>query len=382
MGLRVGSSATRSCSTCLERNPAPEWRNTASRIASSFLQKCATPSGFLHTLYDVSRNCAISPFGDRVGSLLHYGVPGAPSGNYVRNMAEAGFDLCLLSERVQDPGIGEAASRLGGFFIGTQNRDGSWYRAYTEDGRAIRSPEQWFGGSERATKSSTSTPVPFLLKLHALSGETQFLHAARRAGDWLVQEMIQNIDYRGGTLDNPNIVDKEGMAYPMMALASLYRATRNVDYLRAAARAGGLALTWNYLWDVPFERGTRLAGESFKSSGWGGISILWGAGVVDNYSLWFLPDWQSLSSLAGNGVFADASRLILSGTQQLLALPDRMHGLVGAGMQEEGFACSDQGVDDGMIRKGDTWGALGWVFAAGTYPVWRMLNEPGHLFQR
>lgn len=51
-------------------------------------------------------------------------------------------------------------------------------------------------------------------------------------------------------------------------------------------------------------------------------------------------------------------------------------------MQEEGFACSDQGVDDGMIRKGDTWGALGWVFAAGTYPVWRMLNEPGHLFQR
>ena len=51
---------------------------------------------------------------------------------------------------------------------------------------------------------------------------------------------------------------------------------------RRAARAGGLALTWNYLWDVPFEPGTRLAGESFKSSGWGGISILWGAGVVDN----------------------------------------------------------------------------------------------------
>jgi hypothetical protein len=46
-------------------------------------------------------------------------------------------------------------------------------------------------------------------------------------------------------------------------------------------------------------------------------------------------------------------------------------------MQEEGFACSDQGVDGGMIHKGDTWGALGWVFAAGTYPVWRMLNEPG-----
>lgn len=50
-----------------------------------------------------------------------------------------------------------------------------------------------------------------------------------------------------------------------------------------------------------------------------------------------------------------------------------MHGLVGVGMQEEGFACSDQGVDEGMIRKGDTWGALGWVFAAGTYGVWQAL---------
>lgn len=357
------------------RSGPTQWAEAASRIVRSFLAKCVTPSGFLNTLYDVNRHKAISPFGDSVGSQLHYGLSDAVPGNYVRSMAEAGLDLCLLSGRMQEPAISGAARGLGEFLLRAQNRDGSWYRAYTEAGRPILSPARWFGASERANKSSTSTAIPFLVRLHELSGESSYLDSARRAGDWLLEEVIQNVDYRGGTLDNPNVVDKEGMAYPMMALMSLHQAAGNRDYLAGAARAGGMALTWNCLWDVPFEEGTRLYGCRFASRGWGGISIRWGAGVVDNYSLWFLPGWLALSSLGGNQVFRDVSRLILYGTQQLLALPGRMHGLVGVGMQEEGFACSDQGVDEGMIRKGDTWGALGWVFAAGTYGTWQVLQS-------
>jgi len=64
------------------------------------------------------------------------------------------------------------------------------------------------------------------------------------------------------------------MAYPMMALVALYESTGEPDYLTGAVRAGSLALTWNSLWDVPFEEGTRLHAASFKSRGWGGISIL------------------------------------------------------------------------------------------------------------
>ncbi len=355
------------------RSGLKQWTDAATRVVGSFLAKCVTPSGFLNTLYDVNRQKAISPFGDSVGSQLHYGLSEAEPGNYVRNMAEAGFDLCLLSGTMQDPAIRRAALGLGEFLLQTQNLDGSWYRAYTAAGRPILSPARWFGAGERANKSSTSTAIPFLVRLHELSGESSYLDSARRAGDWLLEEVIRNIDYRGGTLDNPNVVDKEGMANAMTALVSLHQATGNGDYLAGAARAGGMALTWNYLWDVPFEEGTRLRDCRFASRGWGGISILWGAGVVDNYSLWFLPGWRALSSLRGNQLFGDISRLILYGTQQLLSLPGRMHGLVGVGMQEEGFACSDQGVDEGMIRKGDTWGALGWVFAAGTYGVWQAL---------
>jgi hypothetical protein len=365
--------------TCGRLWNKPDWVTIARGIGSSYLRHCATPGGFLHTLYDVVRHRPISPFGDEIGSSLHYGVRDAPSGNYVRNMAEAGYDLCLLSTVMSDPVILETASRLGWFLLRAQNRDGSWYRAHSENGQSITTPSQWFGGSDRSNKSSTSTAIPFLVRLHALTGEAAFGDAARRAGDWLLENVVQTGDYRGGTLDNPNVVDKEGMAYPMMALLDLHESTKVTDYLTGARRAGGLALTWNCLWDVPFEEGTRLRSVSFTSRGWGGISILWGTGVVDNYSLWFLPGWERLARETGESCFHAVSQLILHGTQQLLSMPGTLHGLCGPGMQEEGFACSHQGIDDGLIRKGDTWGALGWVFAAGTYGVWNAIDPDDRL---
>ncbi len=353
----------------------PEWRSLARRVVESFLRSCVERSGFLHTLYDVKRREAISPFGDPVGSLLHYGVKGAPAGNYVRNMAEAALDLLLVHRAGGGAAAREAALAFGDFLVRTQNRDGSWYRAYTPDGAAIREPEAWFGAGERANKSSTSTAVPFLLELHDATRDRTYLKAGLRAGEWLLKEVVEPIDYRGGTLDNPNVVDKEGMAYAMSALWRLHEATRSSEFLDGGLRSGGLALTWNCLWDVPFEPGTRLGELAFRSRGWGGISILWGTGVVDIYSLWFLKDWLRLGKAAGRSVFADVCALVLHGTQQMLALPSDLLGLVAPGMQEEGFACSDQGSDEGMIRKGSTWGSLGWVYGAGTSGVWDALGE-------
>ena len=351
------------------------WAASSRKIVESYLSSCVTKSGFLHTLYDLRRGRAISPFGDPVGSLMHYGVKGAEEGNYVRNMAEAATDLCLFSTIALHGPCLEAACGFGDFLLRIQNRDGSWYRAYTPDGRAILAPEEWFGASERANKSSTSAVIPFLLELARATGASEYRRAATRGGEWLLAEVVECIDYRGGTLDNPNVVDKEGMAYAMSALLRLHDAIGAPEFLEGALRAGGLSVTWNYLWDVPFEEGTRLADCDFKSRGWGGISILWGAGVVDTYSLWFLAEWMRLGELTGRGIFGEVAKLVLDGTQQMLSLPGRPLGLAAFGMQEEGFACSNQGVDEGMIAKGSTWGALGWVFGAGTYGVWQALSE-------
>jgi hypothetical protein len=34
----------------------------------------------------------------------------------------------------------------------------------------------------------------------------------------------------------------------------------------------------------------------------------------------------------------------------------------------------DQGGDDGLIAKGDTWGGLGWIYTAGTEGLMRYLE--------
>jgi hypothetical protein len=344
-----------------------EWVEIGKQVVESYITHCTTDSGFLLTLYDIERKKPFHPFNDPKGIKLHYGVPEALPGNYLRNMTEAAYDLVLCYNEKKEIRWLRVALDFGKFLMKIQNKDGTWYRAYTPDGKPITMPEKWFGYTPKQQKSATSFAIPCLVKLHKLAPEYGFLNAAERAGQWVIEESITNSDYRGGTLDNPNVVDKESMAYSMMSMLSLYEETGNRDYIKGAQKAGSLAITWNFIWDVPFEPGSRLYENNFKTRGWGGIDIIWAGSVVDIYSLWFVKDWYTLTELTGDSIYRDVAMLIVNGTQQMLAYPGNLYGLIGLGMQEEGFACSNLGLYEGMIKKGDTWGSLGWVYAAGTY---------------
>ena len=50
---------------------------------------------------------------------------------------------------------------------------------------------------------------------------------------------------------------------------------------------------------------------------------------------------------------------------QILSCPRDRMGFLDTGMQPEGFGICAQGMDDGMIEKGDIWGTLGWIYSAG-----------------
>ena len=49
-------------------------------------------------------------------------------------------------------------------------------------------------------------------------------------------------------------------------------------------------------------------------------------------------------------------------------------GFADSGMQPEGFGICPQGLDEGMIKKGDIWGTLGWIYSAGIGGVERYLT--------
>jgi N-acylglucosamine 2-epimerase (GlcNAc 2-epimerase) len=352
-----------------------EWIDRAERVGDFFVDVLATPSGFLHTLYSIDKARPLFSCGDPDGPVMHYLGAAAVPGTYTRMMTEAAADLLVGYQRRRRPSWLDTCRRFAGFLLRAQEPDGSWYRAYTPDGKPLEGA--WLGASGTDGKASTAVPVPYLLNLSAQLGEADgapLLAAARAAGHYVLREQVDRDDYRGGTLDNPNVVDKEAALLAMAALLALFDATGDLRWLAGAERAAKLAVTWHLVWDVPPRPGTRLAGAGVRSTGWGAINSTWGAGVTDIYSLFFLDAFVRLSRLTGDPLYEKVADLAAQGCQQLLSHGGCAYGFADAGMQPEGIAFCDQGVDAGLIAKGDTWGGLGWPYTAGTYGLHRYLT--------
>ena len=179
-------------------------------------------------------------------------------------------------------------------------------------------------------------------------------------------------DYRGGTLDNPNLVDKEAAFIAMRALLRLHETAEHAGtpdgrWLAGASAAATIAVTWHSLVEVPAIEDTPLGRARVVSTGWGGINSVWGVGVTDIYSLFFIADLATLGRLTRSTIFQRSAELIAASSLELLAVPGHLYGFADPGMQPEGISFCSQGVDDGLIVKGDTWGGLGWPYTAGTY---------------
>jgi hypothetical protein len=361
-----------------------EWRARGRRVVDFFVNRLATESGWMYTLYHLDKARPVYTVGDPQGPVMHYLAMSPQPGNYTRMMVEAARDLLLNYRFHRHHGAAQklwllVCVRFADFLVRCQNSDGSWYRAYTPAGDPVRSGA-WFGTTEDEAKSATCIPVPFLLALAEEMGDRSELYraAAEKAGEYVLRQQVAFDEYRGGTLDNPNVVDKEAALLSMTALLNLYEQSGRDAYLVGAERTGKLAVTWNSIWNVPLVPGTRLAGAHVQSTGWGGINSIWGAGVTDIYSLFFLTEFVRLSRLTGEPLYEKVAELVAHGTQQILANPGGLCGFTDIGMQPEGIAFCDQGADDGLIAKGDIWGGLGWIYTAGTYGLSRYLQERDH----
>ncbi len=357
------------------------WWDRSKRVVNFFVEALATPSGWFYTLYHLGRSLPLYTIGDPTGVVMHYLATSARPANYTRMMVEAASDLLLNYQLHRKHGIVHehwlsSCARFADFLVARQNGDGSWYRAYTPSGAAIRDG-QWFGANGPGAKSATSVPIPFLLALaeEATSSRSIYLTAARKAGDFVAREFVARDEYRGGTLDNPNVVDKEAVMLAMAALLSLHSKFGDNEYLKGAERAAKLAVTWTSLWNVPPIVDTRLDRAQVRSTGWGGINSIWGMAVTDIYSLFFLQALVRLGKITHEPLFGEIAALVAHGTQQILSHPGELFGFADIGMQPEGIAFSNQGIDDGLIAKGDIWGGLGWIYTAGTFGLSAYLEE-------
>ena len=352
----------------------PSMVKKGEKVIDFFVKHCVCKNGWLYSLYDVKGERPFASFGDREAPRLHYMDYPEKQGNYLRTMTEPMKDLLAAYLWYRDRGIEkrewmEAVFLFADFLIEKQNEDGSWYRAYTPKGEPVfmnERPECTEEENDRGRKASTIIPVMFLCDMaeFAPKGE-EYLEAAKRAGEYSLLHEVKEELYQGGTMDNPNIVDKEAAQYVMAGMYHLYKSTGDRRYLEGSIQAAKQFVTWNYIWNAPMRRGTILAEKYFRTKGMGAINSVWCGGVVDIYSLFHIKELHLLGRETGIVFFERMAEWISFAAAQILSCPRDRMGFLDTGMQPEGFGICAQGMDDGMIEKGDIWGTLGWIYSAG-----------------
>jgi len=167
--------------------------------------------------------------------------------------------------------------------VRVQNSDGSWFRAYAPDGTPIVGGD-WFGEPREAARTATSAVIPYLLAVAAHGDpDGKFREATLRGGRYVLMHQVARAEFRGGTLDNPNLVDKEAAFLVMRALFALSRHDEDAAWLSGAIAAAWTAVSWHSFWPVPTLAGTPVGAAAVRSVGWGGINSVWGVGVTDIY---------------------------------------------------------------------------------------------------
>lgn len=242
-----------------------------------------------------------------------------------------------------------------------QKKDGSFPRKF-KDNLAI---EDASGGS------TPSVTVP-LVMAYKYFNDKKYLNAAKKTAEYLENEIISKADYFSSTLD-ANCEDKEASLYAATAmyyLALISKGNEQQRYSSLSLKASYFALSWYYMWDVPFARGQMIGDIGLKTRGWGNVS------VENNHIDVFIFEFGSvlywLSERYNEPRFQDFVKVISSSMRQLLPFENHMCGVAKTGYYPE--VVQHTNWDYGRNGKGfyNNIFAPGWTVAS----LWELLS-PG-----
>jgi hypothetical protein len=205
-----------------------------------------------------------------------------------------------------------------------QNEDGSFPRKFNDD----LTIEDGSGGS------TPSVTVP-LVMAYKYFNDKKYLNAAKKTADYLEKEIISKADYFSSTLD-ANCEDKEASLYAATAmyyLALISKGNEQQRYSDLSLKASYFALSWYYMWDVPFAQGQMIGDIGLETRGWGNVS------VENNHIDVFIFEFGSvlnwLSKRYDEPRFDDFVKVISSSMRQLLPFENHMCGVAKTGYYPE-----------------------------------------------
>lgn len=210
-----------------------------------------------------------------------------------------------------------------------QNEDGSLYRSYFYDGT-------------RCMDSKASTPciVRFLIQMYLVTKKQAYLDSAIAAGNWSYDNMYLGFEYRGGTCDQSDVLDKESGIYCMFAFMALYDITGEKRWLDAACGAADYVETYTFVADFPihmpypchpFTR-NHITGQSNVTCGAGGGDVYMAACSYQYYRLYLMT---------GDEQYCDFAEFLNLNVKQANDI-DGSCGYKYIGMVNEGGSFSEQ----------------------------------------
>ena len=269
-----------------------------------------------------------------------HGVPhtfpflGKPDVLYLRSLCE-GARAALRAWQLECARPGGAnhpnwrgwTERFVNWLLRQQNADGSFPRGFRS------------GTGEVVDESPRSSfaAIECLVLVAELLEQPACLDAARAAGEYAWTHGHNVGAYVGGTIDNPDVIDKEAGTLAAAGYLALLEATDDLIWLDRARAAADFAETWIYLWDVPMPAGVSESELHWKPgcSTVGCQLISTGHSLVDQYMTFDVGMYAKLYRHTGDPHYRDVAEILLHNTKSMLALPGRSWDLVGPGWQQE-----------------------------------------------
>ena len=315
------------------------------KVMASYLKNGFTPEGYIREWVDMNNPVQEQLFSIRRQSeglyaLLHYL-------NYEKQ------------KNRKHPAGEQKVKQLLDNFLSLQQPDGSFPRKFKSNGELID-----------PTGGSTPSATLPLVMASVYFKEKKYLESAQKTAAYLEKEIISKADYFSSTLD-ADCEDKEASIYAATALYYLALVTKGKEaqyYTDLCKKASYFAMSWYYLWDVPFARGQMLGDIGLKTRGWGNVSVE--NNHVDVFIFEFADVLDWLTRQTKEPCFNNMSQLIRSSMFQLLPYDGHLCGIAKTGYYPE--VVQHTNWDYGKNGKGfynDIF-APGWTIAS----LWELLS--------
>lgn len=292
---------------------------------------------------------------------------------FLRSFGDDLKSLLKTVKREKKKGKGHAdwtawAKSFADWLLPQQSAEGGFPRAW----------EPVTGKVADSSPKSSYCAIPYLLLLTELTGDEKYKQAAIRAGEFCWSNGQYKGLFVGGTIDNPDVIDKEAGTLSLEAHLALFDATKDTKWLDRSKVAANYAETWMYIWNVPMPEDENDDDLHWKK----GVStvglqlISTGHSLVDAYMAFDVDEYAKLSVLVNDTHYAEVARILLHNTKGMLALPGRTYGLRGAGWQQEHWSLAPE---RGYGRK-KSW--LPWVSTSHLNGIFGLEEYDKKLFEK